>query len=201
MRFVESAPFAVGLGAALLVMLGAMFGPTSASAQAAEALLERHAELDRELARRPSAARERRLVRLLDQTVDHAMIVHRVLVVHWGERSEEERETARDLLTRAVRHRYRASVASLHGWDVEVVSDEPRGVGRRVVTRARRGDEVRNVSYDLYLDEGQWRVVDLIIEGDSLVHQYRVQFDRVIRHEGWNGFIERLRRRVEADES
>jgi len=175
--------------------------PAAAAAQAADALVARHAQLDRELSRRESPARERRLVRLLDQTIDYDMIVRRVLVVHWDDLSEAQREEVSDLLTRAIRHRYRSSVEALRGWDVTVRSEAPQGVGRRVVTRAVRESETRDVGYDLYEADGQWRVVDLRVEGDSLVHQYRVQFDRVIRHEGWDGFIERLRSRVEADES
>lgn len=178
-----------------------MSGAAGVKAQAADALLARHAELERELARPASPARERRLVRLLDRAIDYDMIVHRVLVVHWDGLSDAQRAEVTELLTRAIRHRYRASIEALHGWSVEVVSERERGVGRRVVTRARRGAEVREIAYDLFGGGREWRVVDFIIDGESLVHQYRSQFHRVIRREGWDGFLARVRSRVEADGS
>lgn len=181
---------------AVLVWLG---GAAEARAQAADALLARHAELERELSRPASAARERRLLRLLDRAIDYEMIVRRVLVLHWDGLSEAQRAEVTRLLERAIRQRYRASVEALRGWEVEVVSEAERGVGRQVVTRVRRGDEVRQVAYDLYREGREWRVVDLNVDGESLVHQYRVQFDRVIRRDGWDGFLARLRQRVEAE--
>ncbi len=186
--------------AALIV--GLLLAPGAVEAQAAQALLDHHARLERELARPASPARERRLVTLLDGAIDYDAIVRRVLVVHWGELSEDARREVTDLLTRAIRHRYRASVEALTGWRVEVVSDTPQGIGRRVETRATRADETRSIGYDLFAAEGAgFRIVDLRFDGSSLVHQYRVQFDAVIRRHGWDGFLARLRRRVEVEET
>lgn len=182
-----------------MVALALASVPAEARAQAADDLLARHAELDRELGRPESPRRERRLVQLLDRAIDYPMIVRRVLVLHWDELTEAQRTEVSDLLTRAIRHRYRASVEALRGWDVRVTSEARRGIGRRVETEARRDEERRSIGYDLYQREDAWRVVDLIVDGDSLVHQYRTQFDGVIRREGWGGFLTRLRDRVSQD--
>lgn len=185
-----------------IVLVVVLVGASSASAQAGEALIQHHAQLERELSRPASPLRERRLIRLLDRAIDYDMIVRRVLVVHWGDLSAAQRDDVTQLLTRAIRHRYRQNIEALAGWQVAVVSEGERGVGRQVVTRARRGPEAREIAYDLYAAQGQqWRVVDLVIEGDSLVHQYRTRFDHVIRREGWAGFMARLRATVEREGS
>lgn len=127
------------------------------------------------------------------------MIVRRVLVVHWESLGEGQRAEVTELLGRAIRNRYRESAEALHGWRVEVVSESERGIGRQVVTRVSRGAEERRIAYDLFREEREWRVVDLIVDGESLVHQYRAQFDRLIRREGWEGFMTRSRRLVEEE--
>ena len=184
-------------GLALLLSLGPLVG--HAHAHAGDAFIRTHARLERELARPASRRHTRRLARLLDRTLDYERMVHRVLVVHWDGLSTPQRRTVTELMTRAIRHRYQGSVGALDGWEVRVVSEHERGIGRRVQTQGTRGSETRSVSYDMFGSGNDWRVVDIIVEGDSLVHQYRVQFDRLINRDGWDAFIVRLRERVEED--
>lgn len=194
-----------GRGSAIGVLLAASLSLLAvaprAQAQASGPLLRRHAQLSRALRRPASPRRERRLVRLLDDAIDYEMIVRRVLVVHWDGMSSGQREDALQLLSAAIRHRYRSSIEALGGWTVRVESERARGVGRRVETVAVRGNETRRIGYDLFAREGQWRVVDLVVDGESLVHDYRNQFDRVVRREGVDGLLRRLRDRVEEDAS
>ncbi|HJL16550.1 MAG TPA: ABC transporter substrate-binding protein [Sandaracinaceae bacterium LLY-WYZ-13_1] len=189
------------LSAGALLLLGLLL-PASASAQegpAARGLLTQHRRVTRLLERPASRARERRLDRALDRALDYEMITRRALVVHWEDLSAAQREEVTDLLHRAIARRYRASLEELRGWTVEVLEERPRGPGYRVVTEARHDGERRRIEYDMLRTGGEWRIVDVIHEGDSLIHQYRRQFDRVIRREGWDGFVRRLRADVDDD--
>ena len=177
----------------LLVGLALLAAGAPAEAQAGEVVLRRHAQLERLLTARRTASRQRTLDRLLEQAVDYDAIVQRALVVHWQDLEPAQREEVTDLLRRAIRARYQANVEALAGYDVTLTTEAPRGIGVRVTTAARRGDESRTIAYDVL----NTRITDLIVDGESLVHQYRVQFDRVIRREGWSAFVARLRQNVE----
>lgn len=184
-----------------LTVLCASAVPGAATAQAGDALMRQHAALQRLLGRTESPRRQARLTRMLDAAIDYDTITRRVLVLHWGTLEADQQGEVSELLRQAIRHRYRRSVDALRGWDVQVIEERPRGPGVRVVTRATRGAESRNIEYDMYYAGGSWRVVDFIVEGESLIHQYRVQFGHVIRRNGFGGFLGRLRARVEADEA
>jgi phospholipid transport system substrate-binding protein len=45
--------------------------------------------------------------------------------------------------------------------------------------------------------KGQWMVYDIIIEGVSLVQNYRQQFDRIINNEGYDGLVLRMKEKIE----
>lgn len=51
------------------------------------------------------------------------------------------------------------------------------------------------VNYSLYRQDGQWKVYDVVIDGVSLVTNYRTSFSQKIRAEGVDGLIAQLRQR------
>jgi phospholipid transport system substrate-binding protein len=51
------------------------------------------------------------------------------------------------------------------------------------------------MDYRLIEKDGRWRVYDVVIEGVSLVANYRTQFDRVIRSSSYAELIKRLKDR------
>ena len=182
--------------AVFLLALAAWTLPATAQCQASAALQARHAELDKAMTRATSNAGKKRVVRLLDDSVDYDAIIHRVLVSHWRGLSAEQRKEAGDLLRIAIRQRYKANLEALQGWHVSVVDEDQKGIGMQVRTEARRGKKTARIDYDMLETAKGWRIVNFISEGNSLVHQYRTQFNRIIRREGWSGFIGRLRKHV-----
>ena len=60
----------------------------------------------------------------------------------------------------------------------------------RFVTK--QGQEIP-VDYRLVNRDGRWRVYDVVVEGVSLVSNYRTQFDKVIRTSSYPELVKRLR--------
>ncbi|MCX5891486.1 MAG: ABC transporter substrate-binding protein, partial [Deltaproteobacteria bacterium] len=52
------------------------------------------------------------------------------------------------------------------------------------------------LNYRLLNESGQWMVYDVVIEGVSLVSNYRTQFSRIISESSYAGLLKRLRTRV-----
>jgi phospholipid transport system substrate-binding protein len=59
-------------------------------------------------------------------------------------------------------------------------------------TRLKDGSEY-SVDYKLYLSPAGWRVYDVIVEGISLVNNYRSQFDRVLNKKSFDALLHDLR--------
>lgn len=78
---------------------------------------------------------------------------------------------------------------------IEIVGErqEPRG-DVSVLTRVVGGEyDAAEVNYRLREKDGQWRIIDVKIEGISLVLNYRDQFKAVLSRGGPEGLLEALR--------
>jgi phospholipid transport system substrate-binding protein len=78
---------------------------------------------------------------------------------------------------------------------VEIVGEAPAPAGdRKVMTRIVGGEYGgAEVEYRLREKNGTWRVIDVKVEGISLVLNYRDQFSSVLSRDGADGLLERLR--------
>ncbi len=59
-------------------------------------------------------------------------------------------------------------------------------------TSLRSGDRYR-VDYKLHFNNPGWRVYDVVVEGISLVENYRSQFDRVLSRKSFDALLQDLR--------
>jgi phospholipid transport system substrate-binding protein len=64
------------------------------------------------------------------------------------------------------------------------------------ITRLRDGAEYR-VDYKLYMTPEGWRAYDVVVEGISLVNNYRAQFDRVLSKKSFDELLQDLRDKKE----
>jgi phospholipid transport system substrate-binding protein len=52
------------------------------------------------------------------------------------------------------------------------------------------------VDYKIFRQSGKWEVYDIVIEGVSLVNNYRTQFTQIIRSSSYGDLVRRLRDKV-----
>ena len=65
-----------------------------------------------------------------------------------------------------------------------------------MLTRIVGGEyDAAEVNYRLREKDGQWRIIDVKIEGISLVLNYRDQFKAVLKRGGPEGLLEALRKK------
>lgn len=63
----------------------------------------------------------------------------------------------------------------------------------------RKTNEQLPVDYRLIEREQRWSVYDVVVDGISLAHNYRAQFDRIIRSLSYDELLRRMKSRVEQD--
>lgn len=140
-----------------------------------------------------SARRE--AIRIAAEPVfDWREMASRVLGRHWQPRSEVERtEFVRvfgDLINRA----YIVQLERYSGEAIKFVGERVEGelalVNSRFVTK--QSQEIP-VDYRLVNRAGRWLVYDVVLEGVSLVGNYRTQFDKVIRTSSYPEMLRQLR--------
>jgi phospholipid transport system substrate-binding protein len=149
--------------------------------------------------------RERRkelLRREIEPAFDFEEMSRRSLGPEWRGRTEPERKEFVSLFTELLANSYLGKIEAYEGEEIRYVKetvDLPYAqVETRVVTK--RGQEFP-VNYRMRRGDGGWRIYDVVIEGISLVNNYRSQFQSLLRKSSFEAMLERLRTTVREQSS
>ena len=120
------------------------------------------------------------------------------LARHWKERSAEEKKIFIDLFGQLLEQTYISKIESYSNEKVvflkEYVTNKKAQVDTKVITETI---EIP-IDYRLYqAKNGSWMVYDVIIEGVSLVGNYRSQFDQMLQKEPYEKLIQDLKKKIE----
>jgi phospholipid transport system substrate-binding protein len=132
----------------------------------------------------PAKVTERRakVRKIADEIFDFSEMSKRSLGVHWQELAPGDRERFVRLFSDLLDRAYFEKIDSYNGEKVTYlapkVERDQATVPTRVITE--KGTEIP-VEYRMRQNGGRWQVYDVVIEGVSLVSNYRAQFDRIIR--------------------
>jgi phospholipid transport system substrate-binding protein len=200
----------VGLVLLVLSVIGQSFGDKTASGDdvtsnadpALRPLAIVASSVSRGLASRRSqrvefnAGEERRaeIRRAADDLFDVDAIARRALGQHWkGLLPSQQHEFIRlfrDVLT----HSFVTIVQRYTGDDVASMDEEVAGTFAQVHSRISpdRGSET-TIEYRLFRSGSQWTVYDIVLDGVSLVSNYRRQFNAIIGTSSVAQLLERMR--------
>ena len=119
---------------------------------------------------------------LLDSGFDFEVITRFILDEHWYRASEDERAAFQRVFADYLFTIYQGHLGGIEGVKLEVIAARPKGDnGARVASRVRNGMGAGlSVEWRLWQAEGSWRIVDLLVQGVSLVKAYREQFASLV---------------------
>jgi len=144
------------------------------------------------------AERQERLHKSADQAFDWQEVARRALAVHWRERTPQEQQEFVGLFKDLVESTYinRLETSAQEKREIQYVGEQLDGsravVKTNVVTR--RNQQVP-IEYRLHKVDGHWLIYDVLIEGISLVNNYRAQFNRIITSSSYNDLIQKMKNR------
>lgn len=182
--------------------LGLGFGATAAAADTpSEQLRDRIDRVvtildDGTLKARP-AERRTALRGAAADIFDFTEITKRSLGRHWQARTPAEREELVRLFGDLLERTYVSRIELYSGEKIvfagETVDTDQAVVRTRIVTK--QGAEIP-VDYRLLVRGERWRAYDVVIEGVSLVANYRSQFDKILQA-GYPELVKRLRAKLD----
>lgn len=150
----------------------------------------------------PAKEKERRarIREAVKETFDFAEMAKRSLGVYWKDRSDAEKKEFTslfsDLLERSYINRIEGYTDEKISYDSENVDSDYAVVKTRLKTK--RGEEIP-IDYKLVNENGTWHVYDLVIENVSLVNNYRVQFNKVIRSNSYAELVKKMKNKQESE--
>lgn len=116
------------------------------------------------------------------------------LAGHWKERTPAEQQEFVRLFTALLEHSYLATIENYAGENVTFMSESISGPYAQVRSRITTNRRVEiSIDYRL-LDTGtRWVVYDVVLDGVSLVSNYRSQFNSIIRTSSFADLLAKLR--------
>jgi phospholipid transport system substrate-binding protein len=146
-----------------------------------------------------SAERRRdQIVEIAYQRFDFTTMSKLVLAKYWKKFDATQRETFLKEFKSFLAHRYGDRIDRYEQESVEIVGERSATGGDAIVaTRIHRprGGAPVDVDYRLRSRDGVWLVIDVKIEGISLVSNYRDQFHEVLSQGGPEDLLAQLRKR------
>ena len=146
----------------------------------------------------PSHTPERRaaLRAVIERVVDFPEAARRALGIHWRDRTDAERAEFIALFRDLVIYSYIAQLEPYAGEAIVFSGESAREETTTVSTRILARQGAIPVDYRMHrMPDGRWRIHDVLVEGVSLVGNYRAQFTRIIRTASFADLVKRLESR------
>jgi phospholipid transport system substrate-binding protein len=156
--------------------------------------------LDDSTLKAPDKARERRTAvrKVADEIFDFGETAKRSLGRHWAARTPEEREEFVKLFGDLLERSYISKIELYGGEKIQYVADKIDGetavVQSKLLTKG--GGEVP-IEYRMHKKGERWLVYDVVIEGVSLVANYRTQFNKIIQTSSYQDLVKKMKTRQE----
>jgi phospholipid transport system substrate-binding protein len=150
---------------------------------------------DPELRKDAKAETRRAAVRKIAEDIfDFGETAKRSLGRHWAARTPAEREEFTQLFADLLERSYLSKIELYGGEKIQFAGDSVEGDIATVKTRimTKSGSEVP-IDYKMLRKGDRWLVYDVVIEGVSLISNYRTQFNKIIQTSSYPELVKKLK--------
>jgi len=138
---------------------------------------------------------------IADQHFDWAEMAKRSLSRFWKQRTHDEQNKFTSLFRDLIKNAYIGKIEGYAGEKVafegEKIEDTYAVVKTRIITPSK-GTEIP-IYYRLQNSGGNWMVYDVVIEGVSLVNNYRDQFNSILQGSSYENLVKRIQDKLAQD--
>ena len=145
----------------------------------------------------PSKANERRqlLETVVGERFDYQEMSRRSLGAPWNNLSDKEKDEFVSLFQTLLVNTYADKVESYSGEGVQYVNERREKEYAEVRTNVLTGKTEIPLDYRLLNKGSAWRVYDVVVDGVSLVSNYRGQFSKILRTSSYADLVDQLRKK------
>ncbi len=150
--------------------------------------------------RKEGHQRERRAAvrQIANDIFDFSETAKRSLARHWAPRTQAERDEFVGLFTDLLERSYISKIELYGGEKIQYVGESIEGEGAVVRTKliTKQGTEIP-IDYRMLRRGDKWLVYDVVIEGVSLISNYRTQFNKIITTSSFQDLMKKMRTKQE----
>jgi phospholipid transport system substrate-binding protein len=129
-------------------------------------------------------------------------MAQRALAQHWRTLTPPQRQEFVGLFTDLLEGSYITRIANANPgsqsvrYVKETIDHDQAAVHTEIVNER---DAPTTVEYRLLHKDGDWKVYDIVIEGVSLVNNYRTQFNTIISKDSYAGLVKQMRLKLDQE--
>jgi phospholipid transport system substrate-binding protein len=140
-----------------------------------------------------SKPRRQMLEGVIGERFDYEEMSKRTLATHWKSLNQAERQEFIQLFKAFLSDRYAARIESYSGEKAHYLSERLSSGYAEVRTKLVSDKLELPMDYRLIARDGKWYAYDVIVDGVSLVMNYRSQFTHIIADSSFQELVRRLR--------
>ena len=139
-----------------------------------------------------------KVMAIADVYFDWTEMSRRTLARYWKARTPEEQKEFSGLFRDLLKNAYIGRIESYSGEKVifegETTDDKYAVVKSQIITPKQKTEVP--VNYRLIKKENGWMVYDVVIEGVSLVNNYRSQFNSILQSSSYEELVKRIKDKI-----
>jgi phospholipid transport system substrate-binding protein len=157
-----------------------------------------HILQDKEM-RKPERTEERR--RLIEKTIGDRFgweeMAKRTLSTQWAKMNDKQHQEFVDLFRTLLTNTYIGRIETYSGEQIQYINERLQDGFAEVRTKVSSGKTEFPMDYRLLNKSGDWHVYDIVLDGVSLVANYRGQFSKILHSSSYEDLVEKLRTKSE----
>ncbi|MDR3640660.1 MAG: ABC transporter substrate-binding protein [Humidesulfovibrio sp.] len=141
--------------------------------------------------------RQRRLRAVADGFFDWHELSRRALAESWRKYTPKQQEEFVTIFSELLQKTYVRKLEKFNNEKVEYVKEQVDGDQAFISTHVLMKDKTVPINY-IMIKHDQWMVYDVVIEGVSLVKNYRTQFSKILSRETSDALLQRIKDKIKS---
>lgn len=139
--------------------------------------------------------------KIVGSFLDFEELARRALGKHWDGLTPKQRTEFVGTLRELAERNYLRQIHGEPDYDLKFTDEKKDGTEssvKAVLTTKPKGKTVNvDIEYKLLWKNGRWLVYDLITDEQSLLENYRAEFNKVIAKDGFNGLMAKMKKKLD----
>lgn len=141
----------------------------------------------------------KRVMKVADNYFDWREMAKRSLARFWRQRTKEEQKEFVRIFRHLLKDVYIDKIAGYSGEKIVFEGERTEGDYSEISTKVladRGSNKAIPLNYRLHKKGNEWLVYDIVIEGVSLVSNYRSQFNSIIQRSTYDTLVKRMKEKI-----
>ncbi len=144
-----------------------------------------------------TGARRHLLEKAVAARFDYTEMSRRALGAPWNQLTDQQKQEFVDLFRTLLINSYADKIETYSGDGVQYLNERTEKEYAEVRTKVLSDKTEIPLDYRLINKADEWRVYDVVVDGISLVNNYRGQFTKILRASSYSDLVDQLRKKAD----